>query len=100
MTSDFIPQLDTYCVVYPAGLGDRNDNRIYLDYDEADGLVRLRDTFDLTQVELIRDPLHVTRIERVYPDHAEKVLASYDYDAIGNLAEVRDAERRVKALCL
>ncbi|MGO4799420.1 RHS repeat-associated core domain-containing protein [Pseudomonas sp. W22_MBD1_FP4] len=77
-------------------LGDRNDNRIYLDYDEADGLVRLRDTFDLTQVELIRDPLHVTRIERVYPDQRREVLASYDYDAIGNLAEVRDASGQVQ----
>lgn len=77
-------------------LGDRNDNRIYLDYDEAGSLVRLRDTFDLVQVELIRDPLHVTRIERVYPDQRREVLVSYGYDAIGNLAEVRDASGQVQ----
>ncbi|MDA0629712.1 hypothetical protein PCS76_23150, partial [Acinetobacter baumannii] len=41
-------------------LGDRNDNRIHLDYDDAGCLVRLRDTFDLVQVELIRDQGHLT----------------------------------------
>lgn len=77
-------------------LGDRNDNRIYLDYDDAGRLVRLRDTFDLVQVELIRDPLHVARLERVYPDQRREVLASYGYDAMGNLAEVRDASGQVQ----
>ncbi|WP_323166613.1 hypothetical protein, partial [Pseudomonas bubulae] len=43
-------------------LGDRNDNRIHVDYDDAGRLVRLRDTFDLVQVELIRDQGHVVRL--------------------------------------
>ena len=77
-------------------LGDRNDNRIYLDYDEAGHLVRLRDTFDLVQVELIRDQGYVSRIERLYPDQRREVLVSYGYDAAGNLAQVRDATDQVQ----
>lgn len=72
-------------------LGDRNDNRIHLDYDDAGCLVRLRDTFDLVQVELIRDQGHLTHIERLYPDQRREVLVSYDYDAADNLTQVRDA---------
>ena len=77
-------------------LGDRNDNRIYIDYDEAGHLVRLRDTFDLVQVELVRDQSQVARIERIYPDQRREVLVSYGYDTIGNLAEVRDATGQVQ----
>jgi RHS repeat-associated protein len=77
-------------------LGDRNENRIYVDYDDAGRLVRLRDTFDLVQVELIRDQGHVVRLERLYPDQRREVLVSYGYDAIGNLAEVRDATGQVQ----
>ena len=77
-------------------LGDRNDNRIYLDYDEAGHLVRLRDTFDLVQVELIRDQGYLSRIERLYPDQRREVLVSYGYDAAGNLAQVRDATDQVQ----
>ncbi|MGF6491029.1 RHS repeat-associated core domain-containing protein [Pseudomonas frederiksbergensis] len=77
-------------------LGDRNDNRIHLDYDETGRLVRLRDTFDLVQVELIRERERVTHIERLYPDQHREILASYGYDAAGNLAEVRDATAQVQ----
>ncbi|WP_082340882.1 RHS repeat-associated core domain-containing protein [Pseudomonas sp. MIACH] len=77
-------------------LGDRNDNRIHVDYDEAGRLIRLRDTFDLVQVELIRDQGHVMRLERLYPDQRREVLVSYGYDAAGNLAEVRDATGQVQ----
>ncbi|CRM39896.1 Cell wall-associated polypeptide CWBP200 [Pseudomonas sp. 24 R 17] len=77
-------------------LGDRNDNRIHIDYDEVGRLVRLRDTFDLVQVELIRDQDHLTQIERLYPDQRREVLVSYGYDAAGNLAEVRDATGQVQ----
>ncbi|WLI29421.1 DUF6531 domain-containing protein [Pseudomonas rhodesiae] len=77
-------------------LGDRNDNRIHVDYDDAGRLIRLRDTFDLVQVELIRDQGHVVRLERLYPDQRREVLVSYGYDAIGNLAEVRDATGQVQ----
>ncbi|TFY89543.1 type IV secretion protein Rhs [Pseudomonas kairouanensis] len=79
-----------------AQLGDRNDNRIHIDYDEAGRLVRLRDTFDLVQVALVRDQGHVTRIERVYPDNRREVLVSYAYDAGASLAEVRDATGQVQ----
>jgi len=77
-------------------LGDRNDNRIHVDYDEAGRLIRLRDTFDLVQVELIRDQGHVARLERLYPDQRREVLVSYDYDTAGNLALVRDATGQVQ----
>ncbi|WP_248731415.1 RHS repeat-associated core domain-containing protein [Pseudomonas sp. MWU13-2517] len=77
-------------------LGDRNDNRIHIDYDEAGHLVRLRDTFDLVQVELIRDQGHLVRIERLYPDQRRETLVSYGFDAQGNLAEVRDATGQVQ----
>ncbi|EPJ80369.1 RHS repeat-associated core domain-containing protein [Pseudomonas sp. CFII68] len=77
-------------------LGDRNDNRIHLDYDDAGRLVRLRDTFDLVQVELIRAGERVTHIERLYPDQSREVLVSYAYDAANTLAEVRDATGQVQ----
>ncbi|AZF40091.1 Rhs-family protein [Pseudomonas sp. R4-39-08] len=77
-------------------LGDRNDNRIYVDYDAAGRLLRLRDTFDLVQVELVRELDCVTRIERLYPDQRREVLVSYGYDAAGQLAVVRDATEQVQ----
>ena len=77
-------------------LGDRNDNRIHLDYDEGGRLVRLRDTFDLVQVELIREGERVSQIQRLYPDQSREVLVSYAYDASGNLAEVRDAGNQMQ----
>ena len=77
-------------------LGDRNDNRIHIDYDEAGHLLRLRDTFDLVQVELVREQGHLARIERLYPDQRREVLVSYGYDAAGSLAQVRDATDQVQ----
>ncbi|MBO0492300.1 RHS repeat-associated core domain-containing protein [Pseudomonas sp. Marseille-Q1929] len=77
-------------------LGDRNDNRIHIDYDEAGHLVRLRDTFDLVQVELVRGQGQLARLERVYPDQRREVLVSYGYDTAGSLAEVRDATGQVQ----
>ena len=77
-------------------LGDRNDNRIYVDYDESGRLARLRDTFDLVQMELIRDQGQLARIERVYPDQRREVLVSYAYDAAASLAEVRDATGQIQ----
>ncbi|SDS44061.1 RHS repeat-associated core domain-containing protein [Pseudomonas asplenii] len=79
--------------------GDRNDNRIYLDYDDSGKLVRLRDTFDQVQVELIYSPQwprRIAQIERLYPDHQREVLVSYAYDHGGDLAEVRDALGQVQ----
>ena len=79
--------------------GDRNDNRIYLDYDPAGLLIRLRDTFDLVQVELIYSaqwPRRVQQIERLYPDQQREILALYAYDAHGDLAQVQDASQHVQ----
>ncbi|WP_439854216.1 RHS repeat-associated core domain-containing protein [Pseudomonas yamanorum] len=80
-------------------LGDRNDNRIYLDYNASNRLVQLRDTFDLVRVELVYSPLwpgRVSQIERVYPDHTREQLVSYEYDTHGDLALVRDAGAQVQ----
>jgi RHS repeat-associated protein len=75
-------------------LGDRNDNRIYLDYDEHGRLQRLRDTFDLIVVELTYDlqwPRRVACIERLFADQQREVLSRYQYDTSGDLAQVQDA---------
>ncbi|NBB10727.1 RHS repeat-associated core domain-containing protein [Pseudomonas sp. SLFW] len=75
-------------------LGDRNHNRIYLDYDDAGRLTQLRDTFEQPRLVLgysATHPRRVARIERVIPHEARELLASYDYDARGQLIEVRNA---------
>lgn len=80
-------------------LGDRNDNRIYLDYDDGGRLLRLRDTFDLVRAELSYDalwPQRVSRIERLYPDQRREVLMHYTYDSRGDLASVRQSDDQVK----
>ncbi len=77
-------------------LGDRNDNRIYLDYDNDGRLLRLRDTFDLVKVELAYDATwqrRVSQIERLYPDQRREVLMHYSYDSRGDLACVRRIRR-------
>jgi len=74
--------------------GDRNDNRIYLDYDTDGRLIQLRDTFDVLRVTLIYSaqwPGRVERIERVFEDQSVETLATYGFDARGDLSEVRDA---------
>ncbi|AZF40087.1 Rhs-family protein [Pseudomonas sp. R4-39-08] len=77
-------------------LGDRNDNRIYLDYNETSQLLRLRDTFDRVKVELIREQGRVTCIERVFPDESRELLVSYRYDIAGSITEVGDACGQLK----
>jgi RHS repeat-associated protein len=72
-------------------LGDRNDNRILLDYDAQGRLSRLRDSFNDVRIELGYKLGRVEQIERLFPDQSREVLASYHYDAAGDLAEVRDA---------
>ncbi|NIE75307.1 type IV secretion protein Rhs [Pantoea sp. Ap-967] len=82
-----------------SALGDRNDNRIYLDYDDSGRLARLRDTFDLVQVEIHRDvrwPTRVARIERRHQDGDQQLLASYQYDACGDLAAVFDGKGQLR----
>ena len=89
----FEPTLADPSTLRLSQLGDRNDNRIYLDYDESGRLVRLRDTLDLVQVELIYSaqwPRRVSQIERLFADQQREVLVSYDYDSNGDLAEVHD----------
>ncbi|WP_256262431.1 RHS repeat-associated core domain-containing protein [Pseudomonas gingeri] len=95
----FEPTLADPSLLRLSQLGDRNDNRIYLDYSESGTLIRLRDTFDQVRVELIysaRWPRRVSQIERLYPDHQREVLVSYEYDNGGDLAEVRDALGQVQ----
>ncbi len=80
-------------------LGDRNDNRIYLDYDDNGRLAQLRDTFDLTRIALAYDerwPQRVSRIDRLYADQRREVLMHYGYDGQGDLAQVRQSNDQVK----
>jgi RHS repeat-associated protein len=80
-------------------LGDRNDNRVYLDYDDQGRLIQLRDTFDVLRVAMAYSeqwPVRVERIERLFPDETAEVLAGYGYDASGDLAEVLDASGNVQ----
>ncbi|WP_325101000.1 RHS repeat-associated core domain-containing protein [Pseudomonas sp. S30] len=80
-------------------LGDRNDNRIYLDYDDQGRLTQLRDTFDRVRISLLahaRWPRRVGRIERVLEDGSIQILASYDYDNYGDLSEVRNSLDQVQ----
>ena len=90
----FEPTLSDASLLRLTQLGDRNDNRIYLDYDADGRLIQLRDTFDLLRVSLVYSthwPRRVERVERLFSDRASEVLASYAYDASGDLAQVRDA---------
>lgn len=91
---DFTP--GTLSVLRLSQLGDRNDNRLYLDYDEAGQLIRIRDTYDLVQVELIREQGRIARVERLYKDQSREVLVSYECNALGDLAVVRDATDQVQ----
>ncbi|UHG98409.1 RHS repeat-associated core domain-containing protein [Pseudomonas sp. 7-41] len=77
-------------------LGDRNDNRILLDYDAQGRLSQLRDSFNDVRIELGYKLGRVEQIERLFPDQSREVLASYHYDAAGDLAEVRDAAGHVQ----
>jgi len=72
-------------------LGDRNDNRILLDYDAQGRLSQLHDSFNDVRIELGYKLGRVEQIERLFPDHSREVLVSYHYDAAGDLTEVCDA---------
>ncbi|MDF0729358.1 DUF6531 domain-containing protein [Pseudomonas entomophila] len=79
-------------------VGDRNDNRIYLDYDEQGRLSHLRGTSERLQVRVHysqRWPQRIDHLERCYPTGETEVLVSYDYDSHGDLALVRDADSNV-----
>ncbi|WP_268797171.1 RHS repeat-associated core domain-containing protein [Pseudomonas huanghezhanensis] len=81
------------CRLRLSQLGDRNDNRIYLDYDAEGRLAQLRDTFDVLRVALTysqRWSGRVERVERLFPDDPAEVLASYAFDDAGDLIEVSD----------
>ncbi|MCO7514372.1 DUF6531 domain-containing protein [Pseudomonas guariconensis] len=80
-------------------LGDRNDNRLYLHYDERGRLSGLRDTFDLVRIQLHYSPQwpsRVSTIERVHDDGSLETLASYRYDEQGDLCEVLDEKGRLR----
>jgi YD repeat-containing protein len=89
----FEPTLTDASLLRLTQLGDRNDNRLCLDYDAGGRLVQLRDTFNASCVSMAYSaqwPGRVERIERLFSDQTREVLASYAYDAVGDLAEVRD----------
>lgn len=77
-------------------LGDRNDNRIYLDYDDDGLLLRLRNSLDRVQIELTCSLGRVIQVDRLYPEQRREVLVSYGYDANGDLIEVRDNAGQVQ----
>ncbi len=80
-------------------LGDRNDNRIFIDYDELGRISGLRDTFDDVRLALVycaQWPRRLSHVERLYPDAPPLVLARYAFDDLGQLAEVCDATGRVQ----
>ncbi|WP_049870428.1 RHS repeat-associated core domain-containing protein [Pseudomonas cremoricolorata] len=79
-------------------LGDRNDNRIYLDYDAQGRLSQLRDTFDSVCLHLHYNehwPQRVSHIEQRDAEGHNAVRAHYHYDARGLLVEVRDGQQRL-----
>lgn len=72
-------------------VGDRNENRIFLEYDERERLVGLRDTLEQINVCLHycpQWPKRVGEIHRTYPDGSSEVLVSYVYDTNGDLSGV------------
>ncbi|MCO8164712.1 DUF6531 domain-containing protein [Pseudomonas sp. 21LCFQ010] len=80
-------------------LSDRNDNRIFVDYDQQGRLSGLRDSVDQVRVALhysLQWPRRLSHIERVFADQQRELLASYTLDAQGQLAEVRDASGQLQ----
>ncbi|SDQ79443.1 RHS repeat-associated core domain-containing protein [Pseudomonas grimontii] len=77
-------------------LGDRNNNRIYLDYGDDGQLWKLRNSFDRVQIELTCRLGRLIQVERIYPDQSREVLVTYGYDANGDLIEVRDSAGEVR----
>ncbi|MCF7543293.1 RHS repeat-associated core domain-containing protein [Pseudomonas petrae] len=76
-------------------LGDRNDNRIHIDYDDQGRIARLRDGFGQCTAELTyatQWPGRLHCIERIYPDQTRELLTSYEQDIQGDLAVVRDVK--------
>ncbi|MFI8557620.1 RHS repeat-associated core domain-containing protein [Pseudomonas putida] len=79
-------------------VGDRNDNRIYLDYDDRGRLCQLRDAFDQVRVVLSYSeqwPQRVSHVDHQATDGQSRRLASYRYDASGDLAQVLDGADQV-----
>ncbi|WP_025130784.1 RHS repeat-associated core domain-containing protein [Pseudomonas sp. PH1b] len=80
-------------------LGDRNDNRIHIDYDESGRISGLHDAHELTRIALTYSatwPRRVACIERLYADQQRELLVRYDYDAQGDLAAVHDANAQLQ----
>ncbi|MET1079255.1 MAG: RHS repeat-associated core domain-containing protein [Pseudomonas sp.] len=80
-------------------LGDRNDNRLLLDYDPRGRLYQVHDREGHVRIELCYSDVHsgrVARIERLYPEARREVLVHYAYDLAGELSEVRDGELQVQ----
>ena len=79
-------------------LGDRNDNRVLLDYDDLGRLRGLRDAFGLVELLLHYSdawPARLSHIERRFGDGDSVRLVSYGYDTAGQLADVRAANGHI-----
>lgn len=74
-------------------IGDRNDNRLHLQYDASERLIALHDSLNVLRLNLgysSQWPSRVSHIERLLADDTRELLASYAYDPCGDLIEVRD----------
>lgn len=90
----FLPSPDHPGHLRLISIGDRNDNRIHLTYDEHGRLAQLSDTFGRPQVQLQYDsqwPQRVSHVEQLFEGGDCEVLVRYRYDERGDLAEVLDA---------
>ncbi|WP_296266629.1 RHS repeat-associated core domain-containing protein [Pseudomonas sp. UBA6562] len=79
-------------------MGDRNDNRIHLDYDDQQRLSQLRDRFDTVCVRLhysAQWPRRVAEVVECVASQVPRQLVGYAYDQTGNLAQVVDGQGQV-----
>ncbi|MDQ0081663.1 RHS repeat-associated protein [Variovorax boronicumulans] len=80
-------------------VGDRNENILQLRYDEQGRLCGVEEQEGPSRIALFHSATHprrVERIETVPQDGGQRVvLARYDYDAAGDLAQVVDATGKV-----
>jgi len=90
------------CVLRLVQLADRNEGRIFLEYDEQGRIVLLRESHNLLQLMLSYSAEHPRRVSHVERRYVQgfggrcDVLVSYRYNKVGDLSEVIDATGHVK----
>jgi RHS repeat-associated protein len=81
-------------------LSDRNGNRLILDYDNSGRLTSIADSEGASAIALTYDehnhPRRVRRIEQLGANGERRLLATYDYDARGDLSHVYDVAGNVQ----